>query len=303
MTSSEYLLFPCELCGSEDFAEIAEAKLYTADQPVHVCKGCGFVQVINRRPPEAVAKVWADDLYQHKYTARIPAVKARQVFVAEMVDTTIGLRGKSVCDIGAGEGYFLQMLRDDYGASVFGIEPSTPNCKRMREHRIECFDGTGEQFLQSSESSRRFDIVTIIWTLENASSCVSLVRAANALLKDDGHVVLATGSRLLVPFKKPLDYYLGKNPADTHAFRFSANTLNGLLATAGFEQAAVNRYIDNDILCMIGKKAFAAGQRSWRGDDWKNILSFFKRWHEDTEISKLSATSASMPTISVATHT
>jgi len=286
MTSHEYRLFSCELCNGNDFAEIPEAKLYTANQPLHVCKGCGFVQVIRRRPSELIAQVWAKELYQTKYTARIPAVKARQVFVAEMIDTTIGLRGKSVCDIGAGEGYFLEMLRDQYGADVFGIEPSTPNCTRMREHKIECFDGTGEQFMQSPEANRRFDVVTIIWTLENANSCRRLMEAAWVLLKDGGHVVLATGSRILVPFKKPLNYYLGPNAADTHAFRFSANALNGLLAETGFEQVNTNRYIDNDILCMIGQRSNKRDRRPWQGDDWRQVLNFFHRWHEDTQLFK-----------------
>jgi SAM-dependent methyltransferase len=283
MISSEHLLFPCELCGGEDFAEIAEAKLYTAGQPVHVCKKCGFVQVISRRTAEAIAKAWAEELYQKKYTARIPAVRARQVFVAEMIDTTIGLKGKSVCDIGAGEGYFLEMLRDQYGANVFGIEPSTPNCERMRDHKIACFDGTGEQFLQSSDAQQRFDIITIIWTLENANSCRRLMEAAWTLLKEGGHVVLATGSRILVPFKKPLNYYLGPNAADTHAFRFSANALNGLLSETGFERISVNRYIDNDILCMIGRRQSKRDRVAWDGDDWQKVLIFFKRWHEDTQ--------------------
>jgi len=286
MTSNEYRLFSCELCQGSEFAEIVEAKAYTADQPVHVCKTCGFVQVIRRRPSEIIAQAWAKDLYQKKYTARIPAIKARQVFVAEMIDTTIGLRGKSVCDIGAGEGYFLEMLRDQYAAQVFGVEPSTSNCDRMREHGIECFDGTAEQFFETADAKRRFDIVTIIWTLENANSCRRLMEAAWTLLKDDGHVVLATGSRILVPFKKPLDYYLGPNPADTHAFRFSANALNGLLAETGFEQAAVNRYIDNDILCMIGKRSASRARRPWQGDDWRQVIDFFSRWHEDTKSFK-----------------
>lgn len=286
MTSNEYRLFSCELCHGNEFAEIVEAKVYTADQAVHVCKTCGFVQVIRRRPSEVIAQAWAKDLYQKKYTARIPAVKARQVFVAEMIDTTIGLRGKSVCDIGAGEGYFLEMLRDQYGTEGFGIEPSTPNCERMREHAIECFDGTAEQFLETAGANRRFDIVTIIWTLENANSCRRLMEAAWTVLKDDGHVVLATGSRVLVPFKKPLDYYLGPNPADTHAFRFSANALNGLLSETGFELATVNRYIDNDILCMIGKRSAARDRRPWQGDDWRQVLEFFGRWHEDTQFYK-----------------
>jgi SAM-dependent methyltransferase len=281
-----YTSFACELCGGEDFVEIPELRLHTGGQPIHVCKGCGFVQVIRRRSPERIAQVWADELFQGEYTARIPAIKARQVYVAETIDTNIALPGKRVCDIGAGEGLFLQMLRDDYGAEVFGVEPSAANCARMLGQGISCFDGTGEQFAGSATDHGRFDIVTMIWTLENANSCRRLMDVAWSLLKPAGHVVVATGSRILVPFKKTLDLYLGPNPADTHAFRFSANTLQGLLAESGFERRFINHYVDSDVLCMIGGRTERGCTIPWPRDDWQRVLEFFSRWHQDTAFYK-----------------
>jgi SAM-dependent methyltransferase len=282
MTNDEYRLFSCELCGADDFAEINEIRPFTMGQPVHVCKCCGFVQVIRRRTPERIAEVWANELYKSDYTARIPAVKARHTYVAETIDVAIGLRGKSVCDIGAGEGYFAQMLSDQYGAKMFGVEPSTANCDRMKREDIACFDGTAEDYFASAPEGRRFDIVTIIWTLENSNSCRRLMDIAWHLLRSDGYVVIATGSRILVPFKKSLDLYLGPNPADTHAFRFSANTLQGLLAETGFELAHVNHYIDSDVLCMIGRRTDRSNAIAWPHDDWQRVIKFFARWARDT---------------------
>jgi SAM-dependent methyltransferase len=287
MMADNYKLFPCELCAGTDFAEIPEARSYTADQPLHVCKNCGFVQVIRRRSAERIAEVWAKELYQSEYTARIPAIVARQVYVAETIDATIGLSNKRVCDIGAGEGYFLRMLRDDYTADVFGIEPSAANCARMYQLGLPCFDGTAEEFQNSGTDKRGpFDVVTIIWTLENSNSCRQLMDVAWAQLRENGHVVLATGSRILVPFKKPLNYYLGPNPADTHAFRFSANTLHGLLAVSGFETVSTNHFIDSDVLCMIARRTNRSKVLSWEHDDWRRVLEFFKRWHQDTAFYK-----------------
>src|SRR5262249_47060767 len=279
-------LFPCELCASAEFEEIPEARFYTGGQPIHVCKRCGFVQVIRRRPAERIAEVWEKELFQSEYTARIPAIKARHVYVAETIETAIGLAGKDVCDIGAGEGYFLQMLRDDYGARVFGIEPSAANCARMQAQRIGCFDGTAEAFQRAAPEQERFDIVTLIWTLENSNSCRRLMDVRWTLLLENGYVAAATGSRILVPFKKPLDYYLGPNPGDTHAFRFSANTLQGLLAETGFEIVCANQYIDSDVLCMIGRRTDRSRRIAWTHDDWRRFLKFFSRWHRDTAYYK-----------------
>ncbi len=284
MSRDEYTLFPCELCGGHDFADVPVAPLYMNGQSLQVCKGCGFVQVTHRRSPERIAEVWSKELFGGGYTARWPAVKARQTYVADMTDQALGgLRGKLLCDIGAGEGEFLKIARGpDYGAQVFGIEPSRANCDLLDKASIENFCGTIEEYIASG-ADRRFDVVTIMWTLENCNSCIGMLDAAWQVLKEGGHLVVATGSRLLVPFKKPLGLYLSHNPADTHSFRFSANALQGLLAKTGFEKAAVNRYLDTDWLVMIGRKTDRSQEIPWKGDDWQRVIEFFNRWHEDTK--------------------
>ncbi len=285
MTDEEFATFDCDLCGSGDAEEIAVARNYTDDQPIHVCKGCGFVYVRRRRSAERIAGDWSDELYKTKYTARIPAVKARHVFVAEFIDTTIGLNDKALCDIGGGEGQFADMIRaPEYGARVFAIEPSAANCERMRDIGIESFTGTLEDYVAAPEhAERKFDIVTIMWTLENCQSCRGMLDAAYRILEPGGHLVMATGSRILVPFKKPLGYYLSRNPADTHAFRFSTNTLKGLLAMSGFETVHVNRYIDTDYLVMVGQRTDRSCEIPWDKDDWRQVLDFFNRWDRETE--------------------
>jgi len=274
--------FPCDLCGSDNCAEIEAARHYMGAERLHVCRECGFVYVRRRRSAQAIADAWSDELYQTSYTARIPAVIARQTYVAEFIDSEIGLKGKNVCDIGAGEGMFLDMIRkDQFGAGVFGIEPSTANGRLMANLGIDHFVGTIEGYATSG-ADRKFDIATIMWTLENCQSCLGMLRSAADLLVPGGHVAVSTGSRILVPFKKPLHYYLCEGDADTHAFRFSANALARALALSGFEVVAQNRYIDSDCLAMIGKKTDSP-PRDLPIDDWLIVVEFFDRWHEDTQ--------------------
>ena len=231
-----YNVFPCDLCGMDDPAEIEVARCYTNDQPLHVCKNCGFVYVRERRSAQDIADSWTNEIYQSSYTARIPAVKARQMFVAETIDTTIGLKDSRLCDIGGGEGQFLQMASSaEYGAKAFAIEPSAGNCAKLTTLGIESFHGTIEEFIAADDGTAKFDIATIMWTLENCQNCRTMLDAAYALLKPGGHLVIATGSRILVPFKKPLNLYLSHQVADAHCFRLSASTLEGLLAISGFK--------------------------------------------------------------------
>lgn len=282
--SIKYEEFPCDLCGSTDAIEMPFSRFYTNNEPVHICKSCGFVYVVKRRTAQSIADSWSDDLYGDGYTARIPAVKARQTYVAEFIDTNIGLKDKELCDIGTGEGQFLEIVRTaEYGAKVFGTEASKKNCAKLAKSGINHFQGTIEDFSKSKQiKNYKADIATIMWTLENCRSCRDMLSGAYQLLKDAGYIVLATGSRILVPFKKPLNLYLSKNPADTHAFRFSANTLQGILAVSGFEVKYINQYLDSDILCVIAKKMKKSDKISWQGDDFIKVYDFFERWHRET---------------------
>lgn len=283
MTDEGYNEFDCDLCGSSDAAPLMVLQDYLNEgEQVHVCKNCGFVYVRRRRSIERIAEAWSKEIFQKGYTARIPAVKARQTYVAEFIDTTIGLKGKTLCDIGGGEGQFLEIVRAaDYGAEVFAIEPAPQNCQMMSDAGIANFHGTIEEYIASSDS-RKFDVVTIMWTLENTQDCRGMLNAAYELLKDDGHLMIATGSRILVPFKKRLYDYFTKNPVDTHCFRFSANCLEGLMAVTGIKMVEVNRYIDTDYLTMIGQKTDRSQDIDWQRDDWQKIESFFSRWDKET---------------------
>jgi 2-polyprenyl-3-methyl-5-hydroxy-6-metoxy-1,4-benzoquinol methylase len=288
MTFHEY---PCDLCGARQAVEVPHAREYTGGQPLHICVECGLVYVKMRRTPEEVARSWSEQVFgarpevtlARNYTARIPAVRARQTFVADFVDVNVGLRGRELCDVGTGEGQFLEMARGaPYFASVFGTEATPRYCQELRRQGIRCFEGTVEEFAKSVEGQAyRADIVTLMWTLECSGSCRSVLEASSRILKDGGHIVVATGSRILVPFKKPLHLYLDREIADTHPVRFSARTLRGLLAVSGFAPTAVNRYLDSDVLCMIARKGEAGAVIPWRGDDHRAVADFFERWHRE----------------------
>jgi SAM-dependent methyltransferase len=230
--------------------------------------------------------VWSREIFGHAYTSAIPAVRARLVYVAEFVHDTLGLAGRDVCEIGAGEGHGLELLKDvRYDARVFGIEPSAENGARLRAAGIDHFTGTIEEFVDRPDAGRGvFDVVMIQWTLENCQDCRAMLDGAHRVLKPGGAVVVATGSRILVPFKKPLHTYFSHLPADTHAFRFSANTLQGILAVSGFDVVRVNRYLDHDILCAIAHKTDRSRPIDWRGDNYLDVYNFFERWYADTKI-------------------
>jgi 2-polyprenyl-3-methyl-5-hydroxy-6-metoxy-1,4-benzoquinol methylase len=282
-----YTEFPCDLCGGDDSIELPHSREFHDGQPIDICRRCGFVYVKRRRTAREIAETWSSRIFGEVYTAATPAVRARLTFVAEFANEAVGLGGKRVCEIGAGEGHGLELLREPrYAASVFGIEPSPVNCARLRAAGIDCFEGTIEEYVASpGRTHQRFDVVTIQWTLENCQSCRAMLEAARRALTPDGSLVVATGSRILVPFKKPLHMYFGRMPADTHAFRFSASTLRGLLAVSGFDVTHINRYLDHDVLCAIARpRPENAPAPPWSGDNYRDVYGFFERWYADTTL-------------------
>ena len=279
--------------GLGEMVEIPCSPKYSSGQLVHVCKETGLVRAKELRSAETIAKAWSNDVYSDNfgkdtYTARVPAVKARQVYVADFADVNIGLKDKILCDIGAGEGQFLEIITsDDYKAKAFGIEPSEKNCIALLGNNFKSFNGTIEAWEKSDQfEANKFDIVTIMWTLVNSYSCLDMVNIAYRMLKPGGYIVVAEGSRILVPFKKPLHMYFSPLPVDLHPYHFSANSLTNLLKVNNFKIEHINRYMDSDILCIIGKKVQKLENPNYEVDDYLDVLNFFERWHKDTMFYK-----------------
>ena len=102
------------------------------------------------------------------------------------------------------------------------------------------------------------------------------------MLKPGGYLVVAEGSRILVPFKKPLHMYFSHLPVDLHPYHFSVNSLCNLLKVNNFKVEFINRYIDSDILCVIGKKMDNVPLQSYEIDCYLKIINFFERWDYET---------------------
>jgi len=233
----------CPVCQG-DGREIEVARHYM-DAPLYVCEDCGLVHA-DRKAPEA----W--DEWPDNYNPTWPAARARQVYVAEF------LKSHNLCndvfDISMGDGFFLDECTRR-GADTYGMTDT----------------------VEGSQYSGHHEVVCINWTLENAADPVGMLKWA----KEHGdYVCVATGSRILVPFKKPLWAYLDKSPTWLHPNHFSASTLCAALNKAGLGPLQFNRYMDTDHLVIIaGPDEFD----TWARDNPDDVIDFFERWHEDTK--------------------
>ena len=262
----------CDLCGGSE-------RLPLPGDPsgrISICGGCGFVYVPLRRSAAEVAAAWDEIYASGHYNPDWPGVKARLYYVAEWIEQNIGWAGKDVLDIGAGKGQFLRFLIRYPVGTMVGLEP----CQRPENipDGIGWWTATIEKIWAFPEYfDEKFDIITILWTLENTADCLAMLRFARQRLKPGGHVVVATGSRILVPLKKPLSLYLPQDedyPHDTHCFRWSVNSLVRAAEIAGLTNVNENDYRERDEMVI----AFQAGEGNNEADDPRAVQEHFLNW-------------------------
>lgn len=256
----------CRVCGHSSRATISIAANYI-DEPLFVCCGCGLVHT---DVLSAASTVAAWNAKPENYVPSWPMARARLFFTAEFLDQSIGLAGKRVLDVSAGDGFFLEECRRR-NAEVSGMAQSSADAESTLARGISCRIGS----IETTKDVGRHDVVCINWTLENTANPMGMLAWAAERGK---YVCVVTGSRILVPFKKPLWAYIGKCPPYLHPQRFSFNTLRWAMAEAGLKAKHWNRYIDSDWLAIIAERG--AGERI--PDKPSDVIGFFTRWHQDT---------------------
>ncbi|MBF0123426.1 MAG: methyltransferase domain-containing protein [Candidatus Omnitrophica bacterium] len=286
------LKYDCDVCGSSDCVEIPNVRQYTAGQAIHVCKGCGLVYCRTRRSPEDLAIYWEEQMYgrerreQIVYDPERPVFAGRRAYAVSFLKKSFGggLQAKKIFDIGLGEGQFGEQLREA-GCAVSGVETSKENSKVLAEKKILHYLGTIEQYDTLSEVKKfeKVDIATIIFVLQNSQSATAMVNAAYNQLKEGGSLFIMMGSRILVPFRKPIGTYFSTLPQDVQPYHFSISTLQHLLAKCGFAITHFNNYWDDELMCVIARKLSRDEKVEKMKDDDQEVLNWFERWHHESE--------------------
>lgn len=279
---------PCDICRSTQVLQIPCLASYGLEGKIVVCGDCGFVYVPSRRSEQEIADSWSYELFGDSYTSAVPYITARLFWVAKEMSTRIEVASPAICDVGCGEGTLLEFLEEMMpDSSLLGVDPSPENIQALEARGLEGIVGTAQSVANSGVLDSSMDVVSLTWTLENSSDCRAVLRACNQILKPGGLLVLATGSRILVPFKKPLDSYVAvtRNP-DTHAFRWSRRSLGNLLRQLGFAISWENSWRDSDWMMLIARKErrheVSFHELQLQGDDPLSVVEFFQAWHDHT---------------------
>jgi SAM-dependent methyltransferase len=260
----------CDLCSSNAWVPLPLPN----PRGIGICQVCGFVYVRDRRGAHEIAAEWSN-VYGEGYDPDgWPAVRARLFYVKEWLESEYELEDKTLLDVGAGTGTFLNLLATSGLGDFDGLEPSSAaeKCEVVTHGSVEDDLDLGQ-----------FDFVTINWTLENCHDPIKMLDYARRRCKPDGRVIVATGSRILVPYKKPLSCYLGDNAPDLHCFRWSRATLEGAFFKAGLRPDRVNPYMECDWLVMAAApvpEGLSVVKPRLPYDPPQEVRDYFRLWQE-----------------------
>jgi SAM-dependent methyltransferase len=107
---------------------------------------------------------------------------------ARLVREQVSPAGRTVLDVGCGNGKFLRAMRAD-GWEVSGIEPSPAGAERARhDHGLEILC---RNVLDVDMAGRRFDVITLWHVLEHVPEPAAYLRHVAQWLAPDGRLVVA----------------------------------------------------------------------------------------------------------------
>jgi len=218
------------------------------------------------------------------YDPKSPIFESRYCFATRFIQNFLNgeLKDKKFFDVGIGEGQLLEKLAS-FGAVPYGVDSSRRNSELLKQKEIPHYFGTIESYdADASVKKPYYDFATILFVLQNSQSATEMLRATYNLLREDGYLFIQMGSRIMVPFKKPMGTYFAKGSQDLQPYHFSIATLHNMLAKCGFKIVHTNNYWDDDLMFIIAQKQPENQMVKPILEDYMAVLEWFERWHAET---------------------
>ena len=165
----------------------------------------------------------------------------------DYIDGRIGLRGKTVLDVGCGGGILAESMAQ-LGAQVTGIDLADMPLKVAQLHLLDSGNQVEYRNVAAEDLARElphhFDVVTCMELLEHVPDPASTVGACAALARPGGHVIFSTINRNPKSYLLAVigaEYVLRLLPRGTHSYAkfIKPSELGALARQAGIEVSAV----------------------------------------------------------------
>lgn len=228
----------CILCQSGETALFNESKTEAAHNRNVICGRCGLIFVSPRLREEDYLKYYehgdyVKDHYGLKSDKEIEEVVSwRGRRAKEKIDCfpDIFAQAKNVLEIGAGTGVFLNLLKNNYQADVFGIEPSRHFADiAKKKFGLDIFEGTLRSYLGTRGTSRLFDLIVMDQVLEHLYDPLDALKQASSLLQRNGYFYIGVPN-IADPKHPREEFFIGP-----HIYTFNPWTITLLLWRVGLK--------------------------------------------------------------------
>jgi SAM-dependent methyltransferase len=190
---------PCYLCGGSTHTPFVSAQDDLTGKPgtfyFVTCRDCGLVYQNPRVTLERIGDYYDDQYIAHRkkrdWGLLTPLVERGMnkldVDKERIVRRYVDLGPRSVVlDVGCAVGTFLQRVREEYGATVVGVDfkdlSSHPSLRGVEFHRSLFYDAL--------LATDRFDLVTMWHFLEHDYDPIRSLKTARRVLKPGGTLVV-----------------------------------------------------------------------------------------------------------------
>lgn len=230
----QLLTSECLLCGNSTANRI----LFQLSRPVVKCRACNLVFAV---PKDSGAQscdynesYYRQGIYADYLEERI-SIRKNAARILRELETLV--QGRTLLDVGCAAGFFLEAARAR-GWTVSGLDVSSYASEyARRELNLDVESGSIES---TTESSSKFDVVTLWDTIEHLSRPDLALINIRRRLKSDGMLALSTGD-----YGSLLRRLTGKRwrlfTDPTHNFFFDEATLQRLLNQTGYELVRIMR--------------------------------------------------------------
>lgn len=183
----------CQACGSDKSKNHFTKHNYA----FQICLDCYSLYCSPRPTAEQISSLyfnspssafWSNVFFPSVREARREKLfrpKARKI--AQMIRDR-GLSIRTICDIGAGHGIFLEELQKELPEmKLFAIEPDSHSAEICRDKGIETLVTTAEQ---AQEWYEKFDLVLCSEVIEHVHNVKTFVNSVQAVVKPGGHYLI-----------------------------------------------------------------------------------------------------------------
>lgn len=265
--------------------EEAEAAGQAGSLDLRLCKGCGLVW--NRAFREEAGEPVFDADYYCSFASSEEGRRTQEM-TAEQLHHRVDVRGKTVLEIGCGDGYFLSRLQQ-FGASCIGYEPSSTYQAAAARPGLTIFREPYD-FEGSDDSRQEAEVVVMRHVLEHLPNPRQILRSLRHQRSRGGgaRYLYVEVPNLTALLKQALyfDFYYD------HVVYFSEAALRRLLALEGWSPMASLAGRDEFIglLCCAEEAALPSERGEWPGDtrNQEDIVAAsdrfregFVRWQQD----------------------